>query len=261
MSTPTELYQAILDDPDSLDLRFQYADAVADTDPDHAELIRLDIEKERLGRQALNAPAVSAQRRRQLSRAIGPRIAADVAPLVSGWQLRRGFPELVEMTAASFLEHGQEVYRRAPVRHLILTEAAGRIGNLAASPLLARLTSLDLSGNRIGDDGVELLLRSPYLTRIRLLGLSHTGIGPRGAEALAATTALPQLRYVHFVGNPVEITARPAGEDPIDGRLVEVEYPPFGRELMERFGKLPWLTFTSPNPANDLYWPPDFGEV
>ncbi len=52
MSTAAELYAAILADPDNLELRLQYADAVADTDPEHAELIRLQLEKERLGRQA-----------------------------------------------------------------------------------------------------------------------------------------------------------------------------------------------------------------
>jgi uncharacterized protein (TIGR02996 family) len=261
MPTPSELYEAILADPDNVDLRLRYADAVAPQDSDHAELIRLDVEKERLGRQALHAPPEQAKRRRQLSRAIGPRIAAGVAPLVYGWQLRRGFPELVEMSAADFLDHGAEVFRRAPVRHLALTGVAGHLDALIASPLLGRLSSLELSDNPLGDDGVETLLRSPHLGNIRLLGLSRTGVGPRGAEALAATSALPQLRYVNFVGNPVEVAARPAGEDAIDGRVLDVEYPEFGRLLMDRYGKLPWLTYTSPNPANDLYWPPDFGEV
>jgi uncharacterized protein (TIGR02996 family) len=39
MPTAAELYDAILADPDNVDLRLQYADAVSDTDPDHAELI------------------------------------------------------------------------------------------------------------------------------------------------------------------------------------------------------------------------------
>ncbi len=39
MPTAAELYDAILADPDNVDLRTEYADAVADTDPEHAELI------------------------------------------------------------------------------------------------------------------------------------------------------------------------------------------------------------------------------
>ena len=98
MPTPAELYAAILADPDDVNLRLAYADAVADTDPEHAELIRLDVEDEQLGRTARRLPPEQSIRRRQLSQAIGSRIAADVAPMVDSWQLRRGFPELVKMT-------------------------------------------------------------------------------------------------------------------------------------------------------------------
>jgi len=261
MPTAAELYDAILADPDNVDLRLQYADAVSDTDPDHAELIRLDIEKERLGRQSLRLPLDQSTRRRSLSRSLGPRLARDVAPLVASWQLRRGFPEVVKMSAESFLSTGAEVYRRAPVRHLIVTDATGFLDQLMASPLLRRLASLDLTGNPIGDEGVETLVRSPHLGRLRFLSLSWTGAGKRGAEALAAAQTLPRLQYLDFVGNDVELTPKPAAQDAISGELLEVEYPALGKELADVYGPKPWLAYTSPNPAVELYRTPDYGEA
>jgi len=261
MPTAAELYAAILADPDNLDLRLQYADAVTDTDPDHAELIRLQIEKERLGRQARRLPPDLSRHQRRLALSIGPRIARDVAPLVTSWQLRRGFPELVKMTAESFLRTGAEVYRRAPVRHLILTEVVGHLDALVESPLLGRLSSLDLTRNPIGDNGVERLIQSPHLGHLRLLSLSGTETGKRGAEALAAAQTLPNLQYLHFIGNAVKITPESRGQDVMTGEILDVDYPAFGRQLVELYGPKPWLTYTSPDADIELYWTPDYGTV
>ena len=261
MPTAAELYAAILADPDNLELRLQYADAVADTDPEHAELIRLQLEKERLGRQARRLPPDLSRHQRRLALSIGPRIARDVAPLVTSWQLRRGFPELVKMTAESFLRTGAEVYRRAPVRHLILTDLVGHLDAVVESPLLRRLSSLDLTANPIGDDGVERLVRSPHLGGIRFLSLSGTDTGKRGAEALAASQTLPNLQYLDFIGNAVELTPRPAGQDAISGELIGVDYPVFGQHLAELYGPKPWLTYTSPNPDVEPFRTPDYGTV
>jgi uncharacterized protein (TIGR02996 family) len=261
MPTAAELYDAILADPDNVDLRLQYADAVSDTDPDHAELIRLQVEDERLGRQALFPHADKFERTQRLLRSVGPRIAATVAPLVNDWQLRRGFPEVVAMTAPAFLTTAEEVYRRAPIRHLILTDVVEHVDALAASPSLARLSSLDLEGNPLGDRGLKSLIRSPYLTKLRFLGLRRCRIGPEGAEAMAATDALPNLQYVSFMGNAVVVTPQPAAQDAISGELLEIDYPPYGRKLIETYGAKPWLTYTSPNPDAELYYGPDYGEV
>lgn len=261
MPTAAELYAAILADPDNLDLRLQYADAVADTDPEHADLIRLQIEDEQLGRQARYPSAEKFQRVQQLLNSAGERIAAAVAPLVDDWQLRRGFPEVVQMSAQAFLTQIAEVYRRAPVRHLILTDAAQLIELIAASPYLDRLSSLDLEHNPLGDGGLNVLLRSPYLKNLRFLGLRRADIGMDGVEALAGTDSLPNLRYLSFVGNRVEITPQPGAQDAISGELLGVDYPEQGRRLIEVYGEKPWLTYTSTNPDAALYYRPDYGEV
>ena len=142
------------------------------------------------------------------------------------------------------------------MRHLILTDVGEHLDQLVTAPLLSRLSSLDLTGNPIGDAGVETLIRSPHLTKLRYLSLSRCDIGAPGAEMLAAAQTLPNLRYLDFVGNQVELTPRPAAQDAISGELVEVAFPPLGRKLVQLYGPKPWITFTSPDPR-ELYFSPD----
>ncbi|WP_433533687.1 hypothetical protein ACQPYA_30280 [Micromonospora sp. CA-263727] len=111
---------------------------------------------------------------------------------------------------------------------------------VAGVAALGRLVALDLRGNPIGDDGLAALVGSPHLGRLRWLGLARCGIGPAGAEALAASRNLPALRYVDLRRNPVEVTAQGRGQD-INGGPTEVELPPLGRDLVARYGALPWL--------------------
>ncbi|WP_443083998.1 hypothetical protein [Verrucosispora sp. WMMA2121] len=229
MATPAELYAAILADPDDLDLRRRYADAIETTDPERAELIRLDLEGADGTREMLF-----------LHRRIHPRLADPVAHLLVDWRIRNGLIESVTMTARTLIDHGDEVWAHHPVRHLVLTEAAGLMTDIAQVACLDRLVALDLRGNPIGDDGLATLVDSPHLRRIRWLGLARCGIGPAGAETLAATRNLPALRYVDLRRNPVEVTAQGHGQH-IDGSPVWVEMPPLGQELIARYGPLPWL--------------------
>jgi uncharacterized protein (TIGR02996 family) len=228
MSTPADLYDAILADPENVDLRLRYADAIEATDPDYAELIR---------------GAVRGSNSREiliLSGTLRPRIASPIADLVDDWRIRRGFVEQVTMRAADFLTHGAEVWRRAPIRNLVLTDVTDLIPQIAASPLLTRLTGLDLNDNPIGDRGVTDLVASPHLHRLRWLGLARCDIGADGAEALAATPSLPALRYVDFSDNRVAVTPYGVGQD-IDGKPMYVERPPLGDDLDARYGPLAWL--------------------
>ena len=56
---------------------------------------------------------------------------------------------------------------------------------LAESPFFAGLTSLDVSGNDIGEAGVRAALDSPSFARLHTLNLSRNPIGDAGAAALA----------------------------------------------------------------------------
>jgi len=71
---------------------------------------------------------------------------------------------------------------------------------LADAPVLLRLTALNLSGNDLGDLGVQLLARW-LLTGLRDLDLSRTGLGDDGAAALADAPHLAGLRRLALNGN------------------------------------------------------------
>jgi uncharacterized protein (TIGR02996 family) len=250
VTTPDELYAAILADPDDMALRLRFADAIEASDPDHAELIRLQIEYDRLRIEGLDLPTGLAGHISALKRRLSPRLAAPIADLVSEWGLRRGFPELIKLPGADFLTRAAEIYRRVPVRHALLRDVdTGLVSKLAASPLLAQLSSLDLSDNPIGDDGVRALVASPYLGRLRWLGLVNCDIGADGVEAFAAAASrvLPNLRYLRFTdgyrtdGNRVDFVPYGVGQD-IDGRYpTEVGIPERGARLNAQYGPFPWM--------------------
>jgi hypothetical protein len=55
---------------------------------------------------------------------------------------------------------------------------------LAASPRVARLTTLNLSWNDLGERGVEALLSSPYLEHLSRLSLEDASLSDTGRQAL-----------------------------------------------------------------------------
>lgn len=245
MSDASDLYAAILADPDDMTLRLRYADTVNATDPDHAELIRLQIEYDRTNLTDHRLPDPEIGRMERLRLRLTPLLGAPLAPLVGAWEVRRGFAELIELPGADFLRHGPEIYRRAPVRHALLTDVdTALVPALAASPLLARLSSLSLSHNPIGDDGIRALLGSPYLTKIRWLGLMNCDIGPVGVDAFASAVphVMPNLRFLRFGRNRADLVPYGMGSDAVSGQdPIEVHVPGIADRIAAEHGPLPWL--------------------
>ncbi|ASW58068.1 hypothetical protein CIK06_27615 [Plantactinospora sp. KBS50] len=229
--TADDLFAAILANPEDLDLRLRYADAIQATDPDHAELIRAAISGSDINDRTL-------RRRLAGNRRLASR---PVDGLVDSFVVRNGFVESVTMSGTGLLDHGDLVWQRAPVRHLKLTDIGDLLPRIVASPLLDRLTALDLSGNPIGDAGVRVLADGRHLRRLRWLRLNSCEIGAAGAETLAATRNLPALRYVGLDDNRVPITPYGSGQD-ITGGPLWVERPPLADDLDARYGPLPWLS-------------------
>ncbi|WP_353850392.1 TIGR02996 domain-containing protein [Solwaraspora sp. WMMA2065] len=255
------LYAAILANPDDMDLRLRYADAIEPTDPDHAELIRAEIACDLAVVAGTPVDPELSDRAAALSHRLTPRLGAPVAGLVTNWLVRRGFAEFVKLPGADFLDRGAEIYRRVPVRHVWLTHVdPDLIGPIAASPLLARLTSLGLNNNPIGDDGLRTLLASPYLRQLRWLGLVNCGITPVGAELFAelAPRVLPDLRFVYFARNRAKLVPYGAGFDAVGGQdPIDVYVPEIAERITAEHGPLPWLD-------PDIAWRGgyvDFGQV
>jgi hypothetical protein len=81
--------------------------------------------------------------------------------------------------------------RLGPVE--IKFEGEAFMGRVTWSPMSKRLC---LGHNRIGDEGVALLVSSPRLSRLRVLHLTLTGLGAEGVRALAGSPLMSRLRVL-----------------------------------------------------------------
>jgi uncharacterized protein (TIGR02996 family) len=198
MNQQEALVTAIRADPNDDALRLVYADWLDEHgQAERAELIRVQV--------ALADPPED----RDEYRALRAREAALleghgeewIGPLkelgVRAWVLRRGLVERVSMPAGKFLEHGERLLALAPVHTVKLLDARRAVGELAACPLLARLSGLDLSGNELKGAKVRSLL-SPHLAGLRRLDLSDNPLGPGGVKALTTCPHLTGLRRLEL---------------------------------------------------------------
>ena len=87
------------------------------------------------------------------------------------------------------------------IRNLGVSEhnlKAADLAKMCASPLLAQLTHLDLSYNKLGPDGAKALAECKHLGALTSLNLGRSQIGDKGAIALAASDALPALKELNL---------------------------------------------------------------
>ncbi len=82
---------------------------------------------------------------------------------------------------------------------------ANRLGPASAEALARanppRLTTLWLSANPIGDEGVRALARSPWMAQLRELNLDGTGMSDAGAEALLQSPHVDSIRKLICLKN------------------------------------------------------------
>lgn len=259
------LFQAILDRPADDAPRFAYAGYCdAQGDP-YGAFIRAQLARTQALRYGSDEDASrhGDEARRLEGEHRGPAWTNGVEKLVRLPTFIRGFVEHVIVAGDRYLSVADELYRRAPVRHLVLSEVGDRVIDIAQDPHLAQLTLLGLantSGKRpIGDAGLAAIAASPHLRQVRVLDVSHQRISEHGLEALCMSRALPSLVYVNLVGNQFEDPREGYGTDWATGRIVAdgVYLPPFGKELEARFGDLPWLH----GPSRLRHFPPSDEEI
>ncbi len=163
-----------------------------------------------------------------------------------GWLRERGVPShrthggmvgTITITSADFLKHGEELLRREPIHHVILT-GDGWLADVVMSPLVRRLSKLDLSRARGGAVG-EALASSPHLANLKEVCL------PAGLDdaALAAFLSSPHLGRLESLD-----TEDPFGPDSLAalergtlwGRLQKIELQPgIGDAGVARLAALP----------------------
>ena len=175
-----------------------YLDAVGD--PDRAELVRVQLALARMTEEHPRRPELT-ERKAELLAANGARWTEHLRDLGAVAHFRRGVMDEVVMEAAAFLENGEELFRRIPVRRLALRNDTGVMPKLIQTPLLARLRELDLCGNDLGNGGAALLVRSPYLKELVELDLGSNGLDDAGVEVLARSSTFPALTALSLNNN------------------------------------------------------------
>jgi uncharacterized protein (TIGR02996 family) len=231
-----QLRARVVADPDDLDLRLAYADAIEPRDPARASFIRLQC-------RANRDPGVeSAADEAGLLATHGTAWAAHLAQRARTWRFIRGFIELVSVDAATFLRDGEEIAAADPVRHWDLSGAGQRLDVIAAHPALRRARSLSLAGNDLGDEDIRALAGAPALSQLVWLDIRRNPrIGPASLAILAGAPALQTLEVVDLEGigsqSPLH---RPAYD--WDGTLVTVDRNPIGTTLENGVGRsIRWL--------------------
>jgi len=170
---------------------------------------------------------------------------------------RRGFVEMVTMTADDFIASGAEVCARTPLRALIVDGAKGVIGRFSACEHLNQLVALFLTDNRLDDDDIGQLAASPHLSHLAYLDLTRNKVGQGGIDAIAmASKRLPRLSYVGLTKNAVATPMDEVGAE--DFRVVATGKTTAGVQLEAAHGPQRWLHAPS---AFAHHWPVDWETV
>jgi uncharacterized protein (TIGR02996 family) len=243
------LFQAVVDRPDDDAPRVRFAEFLdAQGDPygafiraqlarTHALRHRSDEEAHRFGEEART---IENEHRT-------PAWTNGVEKLVRLPRFIRGFVEKIVVDAQQYLDRADEIYRVAPIRHLVLSEVGDLANAIARDPHLEQVVSLALgnsSGKRpIEDAGIAAIAASPHLRKLKSLEVSHQGITRAGLEALCASKTLPSLIHANVAGNKFEDPVEDVAADWATGRLVaeSARLPPLGKELEAKYGELAWL--------------------
>ena len=261
MSEFDSLLRAVLAKPNDDELRIAYADAIVQSDPDRAEIIKLQITLSRWRKAAQRPPGwADAHRRAQiLWDRHRTEWSHDVAKLA--WvrypAFKRGFVSQALVSAREFLVHGAELLARAPICYLDVDGLKPVADAFFQSPLLEQLTALGIWRNDLEDAQLQALASSPHLGNLRWLDASHNRIGRDGLTALCQTSNLPHLAYFNFAENAApDPTPKIGGHDALTNEVLDLDIPELARELEQKYGKKAWLS-----PAFRPDWPPDVDGV
>ena len=208
MHDDTAFLRRIAEVPDDDAPRLLYADWLEERGDPRGSFIRVQCALARLPADDPRRHDLE-QAERHLLAAHAAAWAGDLAGRVSGWRFRRGFVEEVTLAAEAFLEHGPHLLPESMVRTVRLYDCGDIVAKLARLPALARVTGLDLCGNRLGDAGLAVLLRSPHLRGVQSLDLSFNSLSNAGVQTLLDAGPWPRLRVLDLRGNE-RVTSRGA---------------------------------------------------
>jgi uncharacterized protein (TIGR02996 family) len=186
--------QMIREHPDDDGPRLVFADWLEEQgEADRAEFIRVQIELSNLPQDdPRRSELEDRQEVLQLShrRSWIGRFEGNVAHVI----FRRGLPESVQCSAATFLQIFQTLLERWPIRELHLVEAGPHASGLAACPGITSIRSLALDGSSLTINWFNAFLASEFLDNLQSLDLTRTGMDAERLEAVVGCSRLRNLR-------------------------------------------------------------------
>jgi uncharacterized protein (TIGR02996 family) len=193
--------QAIREHPEDGTHRLVYADWLDENgNPERAEFIRVQTELARLDEFDCRVPALR-QREQELRPGQIEAWKAVLGDLVLGMQFDRGIPATAILTAQAFLANADRLFHLFPGRGVRLDHVYKHSRALAESPHLARLTSLDLTGETVSRAAVKRFADSPHVANLRRLVLVNTGLDWEGARWLGRSPQLDRLEVLELQGS------------------------------------------------------------
>jgi uncharacterized protein (TIGR02996 family) len=220
-ATGAMLLRAIVEEPESDDLRLIYADWLQDHgDPARAEFIRLQVRLATLDEDDPARPdledreedLLAAHRERWLAGLPRDRCSVNANQPT----FRRGFIDELEIDCVAFVSEGETLLRTTPVERVVLRRfswlppAILNIAALARCHALGRVRFLAWRYQPLDSGDLATLLASPYLRGLRGLELNGAGLGTAGAECVAAwpgATHLEELILASDAPGPEGIAA------------------------------------------------------
>jgi uncharacterized protein (TIGR02996 family) len=200
-ATDTAFRRTILAHPEDDAPRLVYADWLDEQgDAERAEFIRLQVRFSRMPLGDPDRPTLES-RIANLQQPLFQKWV-DELPDLPGvhWEMpERGFISTARFESPdAFFEFAREVFAAAPIQEVWLHQFSFiDAGKLAQSVYLNKVRVLDLNeGNRIGNHGVESLMKSPYLANLTELKLARNSLGSAGVRAV---TESGQLRHLEVL--------------------------------------------------------------
>ena len=114
-----------------------------------AEFIRVQCALARLPRDDRRTPALEGGPRCWSRATSSP--GEPLRGLAAKWEFRRGFPEVVDVDARTFLARADELFAAVPVRHARLLDVEGHLPRLSKCEALARLSALTVAASKLGN--------------------------------------------------------------------------------------------------------------
>ncbi len=217
MSLESQLFHAMLDDPEDMDLRLVFADWYQEHADPRAEFIQLQIALFRLPRQhAWRAEMEDRQRdllkehRKEWDAPLYQLLnqtplkgqVRSRRGLVRGWQYRRGFVEHLSVDAGVIISSFHMFRQLGPLRSLRLWNVPKVLRQFSRWEGLTRFAKLDLRHNPLGDAGLARFFHSPFLENLEELSLVDTELTDLSLDVLTSENRLPALKRLVLSQNP-----------------------------------------------------------